>query len=477
MTLRALGYRMYFKLKNAFSDGSFLNKFKRFDYFDLGNSFVLYYGIVFFLFPLLYLAGLRFHSVAGKVEDGGIFQEWLIIPVLILGIASFVAGRWLFNKKPLGIKSERVNSSWLTKNFYALFSLVFLVSIFVKIINLIDGRYYIFQGVIQLSEIYKYYLGYFEIFGWLSLALAFIWYFNLLRQGKEYKMWRFFAWSILILEFLNGFVMNSNFLALKSVVIYVIIRHFLWKKSIFHFLTAFFISILILLPAGIYLQEQNRAVLTSLREETKNVTESISRIYLKRDETVVGQTPEKQLAVKKTFTTPLWLVEYVIASVGRIDQTLVFSRVVTETKDFVYFKHLKNFFISLGPPRFLWTAKPAITFNGNEFGRKYKIINDHDKATNVGPTMLGDFYMAFGVWGVALGLFFLGWLYGLVFHRLIKIPPNFLSGVLIYSLLWPDLIKGMENQVAPVLAGAVKLVVFLFFIHLLLTRGWNRKEN
>ena len=77
MTLRALGYRMYFKLKNAFSDWSFLNKFKRFDYFDLGNSFVLYYGIVFFLFPLLYLAGLRFHSVAGKVEDGGIFQEWL----------------------------------------------------------------------------------------------------------------------------------------------------------------------------------------------------------------------------------------------------------------------------------------------------------------------------------------------------------------------------------------------------------------
>jgi hypothetical protein len=426
----------------------FLKKIRECDYFSLGNAITLYYAAMFFLFPVLYLMGVRTLSIAGKIERGGTFEEPLIIITLMLGILAFTAGRTLFGKKPLSMrKAIRIDTPWLTKSFYTIFSGVLVASILVKIIKLLDGRYFVFPEILNLSLTAKYYLGFFEIFGWLSLALAFIWYFDRLKKGEGYRVWQMFAWVILVTEFLNGFLMNSNLLALKAIVIYAVVRHYMWKKSLIHFVVTLFISIAILLPIGNYFQWQSKTDFIALRNAGNTAV----------------QTPIEALdSIPRA-------AEYSVDSAGRIDQTLVFSRIVRRTENFVHFKYLKNFFISLGPPRFMWKEKPIISFDANQFARDYQIIGDHDRATRVGPTIPGDLYMAFGVWGVVVGLLILGWVYEFVFRTLIRRPHPSLSGVLIYSLLLPDLIKGMENQTAPVLAGAVKLVIALYVVHIALT--------
>ena len=45
---------------------------------------------------------------------------------------------------------------------------------------------------------------------------------------------------------------------------------------------------------------------------------------------------------------------------------------------------------------------------------------------------------------------------------------------MIYAVLWPDLIKGMENDVASVFAGAIKLGFLVYLIHLCLIADWKR---
>ena len=86
--------------------------------------------------------------------------------------------------------------------------------------------------------------------------------------------------------------------------------------------------------------------------------------------------------------------------------------------------------------------------------------------------MVGDWYMNFGLAGIILGMFFMGMLFRLIYEYLIKRTGISFSGVMIYSILWLNIIKGMEDWIAPVYAGLVKIFILLLIIHyFLIKRG------
>lgn len=125
--------------------------------------------------------------------------------------------------------------------------------------------------------------------------------------------------------------------------------------------------------------------------------------------------------------------------------------------------------MNLGPPRFIWKNK-SISINGssNEFGRVYGILGENDFETSVGPTMVGDLYINFGVIGIIFGMLFFGVLFRILFDYLIKYSKASLSGVMIYSIVWIQIIKEFEGWIAPVYSGLVKLLVILLVIHFFL---------
>ncbi len=128
-----------------------------------------------------------------------------------------------------------------------------------------------------------------------------------------------------------------------------------------------------------------------------------------------------------------------------------------------------NFFISLGPPRFIWKNKPIISGGGNEFGRQIGVLNPDDYTTSIAPNIVGDWYMNFGLAGIIFGMFFFGAIFRFIYDCLIKNTGGVFSGAMIYSIIWIQIIKGSEDFIAPVWAGLVKLLVILIIIHFALT--------
>jgi hypothetical protein len=54
-------------------------------------------------------------------------------------------------------------------------------------------------------------------------------------------------------------------------------------------------------------------------------------------------------------------------------------------------------------PRFLWKSKPVLNF-----GQRFSILLGRGDKTASAPTPIGDLYSAYGIWGVALGMFVWG---------------------------------------------------------------------
>jgi len=165
---------------------------------------------------------------------------------------------------------------------------------------------------------------------------------------------------------------------------------------------------------------------------------------------------------------------------SRINQTAVFSKILEVPRDVIasYGSSLSNFLITLGPPRFIWKNKPLSTNSlGNEFGHRLGILSPEDFVTSVGPTIIGDFYINFGILGIILGMFLLGMPFRFIYDYLIELTAASSSSLLIYSVFWIQLIKGMEDWIAPTWAGLVKLFVILLLLHLFLTKRQKIASN
>ncbi|MEK7062256.1 MAG: oligosaccharide repeat unit polymerase, partial [Patescibacteria group bacterium] len=103
------------------------------------------------------------------------------------------------------------------------------------------------------------------------------------------------------------------------------------------------------------------------------------------------------------------------------------------------------------------------------FGHRIGVLADDDRITGVGPTVVGYWLINFGLAGVVFGMFLMGMLFRLIYEYLIKRTKTSLSGVMIYSVLWVQIIKGMEDWVAPVYVGVIRTFVILLAINFLMS--------
>jgi len=153
------------------------------------------------------------------------------------------------------------------------------------------------------------------------------------------------------------------------------------------------------------------------------------------------------------------------STLSRVNHSYVFSKIIEAEEPREYGKSFLSFFVSMGPPKFIWKSKPAINADGNEFGRRIGVVTDDDFRTSIGRTYIGDLYLNFGVWGIIVGMFLLGALFRRIYMYLIVESGMSLSGVFIYSIVWLQLMRGLEDSIAPVFAGLVKILVVLIVIH------------
>ena len=410
-------------------------KFHNFDIFELGNSAILYYLVIFFLVPFLIFLGV-------SASMSGSSFNYRALLYLLIGLLFFVIGyfsrlfSFITRKVPNIFQSE-----WNFKRVPWIFGVVFATGLVAKLIRVFAGGYF-FSGkdIVFIKGPFFSTIGFLSWFSYIALVIAFISYYALKRKGDErYKVWRLVAWGTLVFELIYALPTCMKINILFPIILVLIIRWYMERKS--------WLSVILVGLAVVYILFPSMSICRSPQ-------------VLQRHSVVDESTGEVNFSKAADFITRSFLV--------RMNQYNVFAKMLETQETFLYGKPFLKFFVSLGPPRFIWKDKPIITPDGNEFGRRIGVLNPDDFKTSVGPTVVGDFYMNFGLPGIIFGMFLIGVLFRIFFEYLIKGTNCSFSGILVYSIVWVRLIKGMENTIAPVYAGLVKILVVLIILHFLL---------
>ncbi len=409
------------------------NRLKNFDLFALGNSAILYYLLIFYLVPVSAFLNSSFEFDVNSAKS--FFYLTLALVFLILGYFSGLPEK-IIKKLPNFLKRE-----WNFSKIPWVFGIVFILSLMSKIVRILKGGYFHLNQDPEFikSSFYSAVM----MLKWLDyivLIIAFASYFYLKKIGdKRFRYWRAIAYIIFAFEILYALPTCSKLAVIVPVLLYLIIRWYVLK---FDYLMIWVAATFIFL-------------LFSFSNICRSTT--VLNFYSVSEDNKINIISTGNFAAK-SFT-------------DRTNQFVLFTKTIELGGGLGYNQMVKDFFVTLGPPRFIWENKPlSLNARGNEFGKAIGLVNFVDFDTSVGPTLPGDLYMNFGIFGLTLGMFLFGFLWRIIYLYFIKESDKSLSGILFYSFFWIEIIRGMEDWTAPVYAGLIKLLIIVLIINLFLTK-------
>lgn len=407
---------------------NFFNRLKNFDLFALGHSAILYYLLIFYLAPGLAFLNLSFEPNAGNLKD--FFYLTLGLFFLIFGYFSGLPDK-IIKKLPNFLKRE-----WNFSKIPYVFCAVFVLSLVLKIIKVLKGGYF---HIVQNPEFIKssFYSAVMMLrwLDYIALIIAFASYFYFKKIGdKRFHYWRIIAYAVFLLEISYALPTCSKLAVIVPILLYLIVRWYVFKPD-YRMIGVAAIFIFLLFPFG-----------SACRSP------AVLKFYSVSEDNQINLLNTGDFAVK-SFT-------------NRTNQYFLFSRTIELGRSLGYNQMIKNFLVTLSPPRFIWKDKPlSLNARGNEFGKAIGLVNPNDYGTSVGPTLPGDLYMNFGILGLTLGMFLFGFLWRMIYLYFVKESNKSLSGIMFYSVFWIEIIRGMEDWTAPVYAGLIKLFLLLLIIH------------
>ena len=117
-------------------------------------------------------------------------------------------------------------------------------------------------------------------------------------------------------------------------------------------------------------------------------------------------------------------------------------------------------------PRLFWKDKPSDIL-GNEFGRRYKVLHKNDKSTSWNMPVLNEFYVNFGIKGVIIGMFWVGFLFGFLAKFFSIRNLKNVEGVIAFYLFIP--LFFLESHLSLIFGAVLQsyifsLIISIFFI-------------
>lgn len=424
---------------------------RNFQLFELGNSTAIYYLLIFYLRPVLVFLGLPLILPLSPYNI-----NYLALSYITFGLIFFILG--YYNRVPVYLAGKVPNifkKEWDFSRTLYVFGVLFTVGLGIKLFRIFEGAYSSGnRSSFFIHSSFSSFIGFLDWLSLIALVIAFISYFKLKKDNDgRYKLWRMLAWGSFAIEILYAFPSCIRANVIVPVLLYLLVRSFLVRID-------YKVVVLCGLGISFFLFPMGNVCRHPQIAEVYNLTQSV------RGDAKYGDISSayEHAARSASFTA------YLIAEsfLSRIDQSNVFTGILEHPQPLLLGKPFLNFFVSLGPPRFIWKDKPMITANGNEFGHRIGVLSDGKNSTFVGATMVGDLYMNFGLIGIIAGMFSIGAMFRFIFDYLVRLTGASLSGLLIYSIVWIQLMKGFEDSLAPVFAGLVKVLVLLFAVALFL---------
>lgn len=416
-----------------------MNRFKdllrRLDIFDPTTSTVVYY-LTAYLFPLAV-----FLRIPTKYFDFAI-AAWnpVVLILLTAGLAALLLGSFSAAHSPFA-KGGRVRRfvarPWDNTRRNVIYVGAIAIALSFALVWIWGGSY-LHVGPQGLGKIGMRLYSLVSSLQWLfvvtSLVLAFERHFsNIAARSSETRKSGMVAWGLLGMAVAYGLFSASRYAALFPCFIYMLVRHYRWRKYRVTELAS-----IALLGA---------------------IVMSLINVYKEPNIWMRSYLPNNS---SRTVAAAQYLVDN---SLGRLSPYPVLQKVF-ESRERYRGETLKGFFVSVGVPRILWESKPVVSPDGNAFGHRLGIIDPKDSRTTVTPTTIGDLYLNFGIWGMLAGMYVLGYLLRTIAIVCSPRGPSGPLGLLAYTVVWLQLVKGMEDWIAPVYAGTFKMLVILLLLHL-----------
>ncbi len=405
-------------------------RLRRQDVLSLGWAFVFFYILMFWGMPIVKFLHLPSAIIADKLF---LVPSGRLLAVLTSGLLAFIFGYWGLGVIFAGrVSLSTLRKPWLKRNAIGTFVLLEAVNIALKLTAICEGVYkHIGRGSFAGSPIYGV-MGYFSWVGVLAIGVASIMHFEDLKS----RGWKLCVLISIFAETTYGLFSGSKFEAIVPLVACLLVVAYRDKRALSRIVVAGGIALAILMPLANFFN-----------------------------------MPINFFNAHSSGITFYNIAEHAIdSSIGSINQLFIIKPVVERTDSYLYGKDYKDFFVILGPPRFIWRDKPITSAGGNKLGKELGIV-PVGGITTIGPTVVGDWYMNFGIWGVIFGMALIGFIWRLIYSLLITNSGRSPSGVLMYIVVWFVLMLSLLVWVVPVYAGLIKTGVLLFGIHYLLTKN------
>lgn len=399
---------------------------RRFDFFALGPSALAFYAFIFFCVPLLGILGVRF----GLALDGGV-PTLRPLFYLLLGFGSLALGYYAVPVWRSRSITDFFRRPWDEGRTKIIFAAGFGLGLLMKALRLATGTYAHLgpQSALQSGPFFSS-VGFLEEFAYLALAIA-----SAKQAGAETARERkFWGWALglsLGTELLYAVPSCARLGIFAPLLIWFIVRWYSGRRS-YASLGLLPVFIILILPFG-------------------NVCRTPS-IWLN---SYAPSVPGGGAGI------PAFVSDSVFS---RMSQEKVFAAILAHPVPWLQGRFLRDIAVSLGPPRFIWESKPAIAAGGNELGHRLGLLSPADMTTSIGPTLPGDWYMNFGLGGLLFGMALMGMLWRFIYVHLIRLTGLSLAGVVLYALVWVQVIRGIEDSIAPVYAGLIKFTVAFLLI-------------
>ena len=399
---------------------------------NLGLLFGITYFIYFLLFPSFYFIDkiigydLLFQSLIETLYDKHnlIFLSYKSLYLSSIGLLFFLTGYYLVNNVQY---LRKANKSWSFRNILVALIVLFSGGILSKIRGILNGAHlhFHFDSDLIQSNLVVFFTS-INILQVMALVLAAIGLVKAIKE-KNHRWKKIFATifiSLFILLLSASFLFGSKFLTI-SIVLSV--------SVVFSTLFTMRLQIITLIIIGLF------GVSTIF---IKNYIEDTGTIYVTKKEQVLNS---------------------IDSFVGRVNQTHIVTEITLRDDDKVgfypYLELVKGFLPA--------NEREKFSGEGNRFGHEYGFIDAGDFNTGVGKTIIGGFYLSFGFFGIALGMFIVGFIF-----KLINLYAIFsYTGLMFYSLVLPRLLVRVEQGFINLIKTILFVLILTLIVDLLVSKN------
>lgn len=418
-----------------------MRKLLNLDIFNLGFSFTLYYVVIFSILPIALAVGLTTEFTNLEARGINVLNK-KSFTYLLAGLLAFLLGYYSLRK---GLRhrslSDFLDKPWNpSRSLWVTFG-VLITGFAIKCPRIISD---LAEPNSDISITLSSFLS-LNPFHFIALAIAFSQYFFLLRNHDDQaNLWGRIAWPLFVFEFLGQVKFGAGRMSiLTPILIYLLTRHYLYRRCTGRIIVIGLAILLLVFPIKLYMKDK-------VNLDQNYFTEHQEQSFI--------QTLSSDLVATSSLV--------IDSSIGRLGQSHIFTAIVDHAEQLLYGQGFLDFFRAFNITTLLG-HQPRFLNDGNDFGKAIGILRTNDVITGIGPTQIGDMYLNFGLLGVVIGMLLLGVLYRYLFENLVV--TGSISGIMLYSILWIQIIHGFEDWVSLTYIRHIKILFVLFLIHSILT--------